>query len=126
MFEEIYTHFDAGRHGEILNLRMTAQQIRHPEPASVFKTEVLEAVDKDRPRALIIDFTHVTYLGSSMFAALLSLRGELERRGVLYAVCGLHPDVELASNIVGLPRLVATYDDTHAAREAIQKALEPR
>lgn len=126
MFEEVFTHFDAARRDGICTLRVTTPQIRHPEPAEVFKTEVLEAVDKEPPRALIIDFAHVNYLGSSMFAALISLRGEMERRGVLYAICALHPDVELASNIVGLPRLIATYDDVHAARDAVRKALEPR
>ncbi len=125
MFEEIYTHFDAGTNNEICTIRVTTKQLRHPEPAEVFKNEVLEVLEKTHPRGLLIDFAHVNFMGSTMFAAMLSIRMETERRGILYAISALHPDVELVSNIVGIPRLIATYDDAHAARDALTKALHP-
>jgi anti-anti-sigma factor len=124
MSDEVYTHFEVKSRDGICTVRVTSNQIRHPEAAEVFKAELMEVLEREQPRALVIDFEGVNYLGSSIFAVLIAMRGELETRGILYAICGLHPDVELASNIVGLPRLVAMYDDVAAAREAVRQVLE--
>lgn len=119
MSPEVYSFFDAKLVQNTLEIVTTARQIRHPEPAQTFRDEVFEAVEKYHPTNVLIDLGVTSFLGSSMFAVLISLKQAFDKRELPLYLCSLHPEVQLAASIVGLAKVIPVFENAHEAYRSI-------
>jgi anti-sigma B factor antagonist len=64
---------------------------------------------------IVLDFTHVQYVSSSMLAQLAKLEREVEQAKGHLRICGLGPILRDTFRIGHFDRLFAIYDDLEAA-----------
>ncbi len=117
-WSQSFAHFSVKHHGPVLVLHVHGPEIRHPTPAAELKADVLSLLEKDGHKALVLDLTNVRYMSSTGFAVLLSLAEKVKAAGGQFKICSMSPDVAVGANIIGLGRLIDTYEDVSAAVES--------
>ncbi|HZW34003.1 MAG TPA: STAS domain-containing protein, partial [Isosphaeraceae bacterium] len=65
---------------------------------------------------ILLDFSHVQYLSSSMLAQLTKLQREVEQARGRLKICGLGPILQDTFRIGHFEHLFAIYDDCESAR----------
>src|SRR5262249_53786205 len=108
-------YFSAKQRGGVLVVFAHGPEIRHPEPASEFGADLLKLVEKHGHKAILIDLTKMRYLSSTRFTVLLRTADNIQAAGGRLKICGLHPDVAIGANIIGLGRLVDIFPDEDEA-----------
>jgi stage II sporulation protein AA (anti-sigma F factor antagonist) len=106
--------------GGILVARVVAHDIRHPPQAQELSRELAEGLREYGPTRLVIDLRDVKYLGSAAFGVLVNLGQKMRASGGQVKLCGLHPEVQIGANIIGLGRVVEIHDDERAALASFQ------
>jgi anti-sigma B factor antagonist len=89
----------------------------------LFASDVVEEIGKelhslrtDRGyQKILLDFTHVQYVSSTMLAQLTTLEQEVEHAKGKLKLCGLGPVLKDTFRISHLERIFAIYDDVEAA-----------
>ena len=99
----------------ILLARVLAPSIRQPSQSQQLGRELDEGLRQFGGTRLVIDLAAVKYLDSSAFGALVALAQRLRAAGGQVKVCGLHPDVQVGANIIGLGRVVPIHADEESA-----------
>jgi len=90
-------------------------EIRHPTPAQEFGADVFALFDRGGHKDILLDLTPVRYISSTGYAVLVGLAKRIGEAGGRIKVCGLHPDVQVGANIIGLGRVVETYAEQDEA-----------
>ena len=72
------------------------------------------ATDRSNTK-IVLDFTHVQYLSSSMLAQLAKLERQVEQTKGHLRICGLGPILQDTFRIGHFDRLFAIYDDLKSA-----------
>jgi anti-anti-sigma factor len=120
MADPAYSYFDVKHHDDVAILRAKVHEIRHPPAAREFGAEVESFLERDDARRLLIDLYRTEYLGSTAFATLITLARKLAADGGALKLCGLHPDVLVGANIIGLGRIVEVHPDEASALAAFR------
>jgi anti-sigma B factor antagonist len=77
--------------------------------------ELSSLVTKRGYSRILLDFTHVQYLSSSMLAQLAKLQREVEQAKGRLKICGLGPILQDTFRISHFAHLFAIYDDCKSA-----------
>ena len=72
--------------------------------------ELYTLVEKKDRRKLVLDFTEVKFLSSSMLGVLLNVRGKLDRVKGKVVLCGLQPDLYKVFKITKLDKMFPFYE----------------
>jgi|SRR6516225_9929032 anti-anti-sigma factor len=104
-------HFRLRHRDGIAIAELHGPEIRHPGPAIEMGTDLRRLVADQKPKGLLVDLARVLYLCSSGFGALLETSRKAQAAGTRMTICGIHPDVAVGANILGLGRLIDTYGD---------------
>ena len=78
----------------------------------------LDRIIAQRPEAVLLDLTQLTFLASIGMRLLVNLRRNVVSRGGTLKVFGLHPDVESALRTACLLELLNVYPTREAALDA--------
>lgn len=113
--EDVSTHFRYRHKGQIAVIEVVGPEIRQPEPAMELGADLARFLQQERPKGVLVELGRVRYLCSTAFAVLIDAARKAAADGVPLKICGLHPDVEVGAKILGLSRLIETYDNEHAA-----------
>ena len=89
----------------------------------LFASDVVEDIGKELNSLLtdrgyqkiLLDFTHVQYVSSTMLAQITKLEREVEQAKGKLKLCGLGPVLKDTLRISHLERMFAIYDDADAA-----------
>ncbi len=115
MASEAFDSFDLERAGDVAVFRVRVKEMRHPQSAQQFGTEVRAALQAAGLKNALIDLKPVEYVGSTAFATLLNLSKSVSAGGGSLKICGLHPDVLVGANILGLGKAVEIFDNRQSA-----------
>jgi anti-anti-sigma factor len=109
------THFRMRHKGQIAIVELIGPEIRQPEPAIELGGDLVRLLEEDRPKGVLVEMGRVRYLCSSAFAVLIEGCRKAAAIGIPFKLSGIHPDVEVGAKILGLGRLIETYEDERAA-----------
>jgi anti-anti-sigma factor len=112
---EFSSHFRVKNRDGVLILDVHGPEIRQPEPALELGADIRKLVDQEKPRGILVDLGRVRYMCSTGFGALLEAFRTADAAGCRLKVCGLHPDVAVGANILGLGRVIETFADERSA-----------
>jgi anti-anti-sigma factor len=73
----------------VLVLTVTGPSIQGEEVAEALRKEMLAAVDRAKPKGIVIDLSRARYVSSIAFWPLLSLRRRQQEQGGRLIICGL-------------------------------------
>lgn len=79
-----------------------------------------EAIDKHRPADLIIDFTRVRFLSSTMLGLLVDIWRRMKEYGGRIRICGIDPQLTRVFRITHLDRIFEFSTDQASAVEAMK------
>ena len=77
--------------------------------------ELYALVDQQAQRKIILDFTPVRFMSSSMIGVLLSLRKKAEEIKGKVVICGLRSELHKVFNIMKLENILTFADNEHKA-----------
>jgi len=80
-----------------------------------FQDYLHDLIEENRVK-IVLDLTRVDYIGSSGLSTLLTVAGELKRKGGGLALAGAQPLAREAMEIFGLLKLVNAYDTVEEAK----------
>ncbi len=80
--------------------------------------ESLHAMIRKKPRRLVVDLAHVSYIDSSGLAVLIEAMQKVEAYGGKFALAGLDQDVRIIFEIAKLDQVFQIFPDTDAALAA--------
>lgn len=115
MASEDYEYFELDSKDGVALIRVLAREMRHPQSAQQFGSEVRAALQSLGLKNAVIDLKNVEYVGSTAFATLLTLGKAIAAQGGALKICDLHPDVQVGANILGLGKAVEIFDSRHDA-----------
>lgn len=101
--------------GGVAVARVLDEEIRQPAAAADLGADLGRLAGEGGPRRVVVDLGRARYLCSSAFAVLVNFARKVEASGGAVRLCGLHPDVAVGANIIGLGRVVPIHDDRDAA-----------
>jgi len=103
--------------------QIVVQQIKDVTIATFHASRILDAaqveeigdelyalVDKKDRRKVVLDFTDVKFLSSSMLGVLLNLRGRADKVKGRVVLCGLKPDLHKVFKITKIDKLFDFFD----------------
>jgi anti-anti-sigma factor len=103
-------HFDAEDVGDATVARVRDREIRHPEAAVALGAQLRGLVEQHGRTRIVVDLHHCHYLGSTAFAALLTLGRLLMQHGGRMALCRVTPDVQIGARIIGIEQVAPMFD----------------
>jgi anti-anti-sigma factor len=103
--------------GEVTVVRFTGKRLVDEAVVDKVGRELLRLTGDPGRTRMLLDFTAVECLSSTVLATLLSLRKALVRQSGRLAVCGLQPDVREVFALTGLEGPLNVY---RAEQEALQ------
>jgi anti-sigma B factor antagonist len=80
--------------------------------------ESLHAIIREKPRWLVVDLAHVSYIDSSGLAVLIEGMQNVEAYGGRFALAGLGQDVRIIFEIAKLDQVFQIFPDVDAALAA--------
>jgi anti-sigma B factor antagonist len=80
--------------------------------------ESLHAIIREKPRRLVVDLAHVSYIDSSGLAVLIEGMQNVEAYGGKFALAGLGEDVRTIFEIANLDQVFQIFPDVDAALAA--------
>ena len=90
--------------------RLTSREIRHPEVAVALEPQLRGLVEEHGRTRIVIDLGPCHYLGSTAFAAILTLGKLLKKQDGKLALCGVDPDVRIGARIIGIEQVAPIFD----------------
>ncbi len=106
--------------GQVTIVRITSKRLLEaPQVDGVSQNLLRLASDPGRAR-MLLDFTAVECLSSSVLAALLSLRRALLGQGGRLALCGLRPELREVFAIAGLERPLNVFGTEQEALQSFE------
>ncbi len=108
-------YFRLRQAGDVAVFEVQVRELRQPSAAQDFGAAVQQAIDAGTTRKVLLDLSDTEYLCSTAFAVLFGLGKSLQEAGGALRLCGLHRDVQIGANIIGLGRYVPCFDTEHAA-----------
>jgi anti-anti-sigma factor len=100
---------------DIVYVEVLTKDLNGPELATELGQELAEVNSQAWATRAVVDFSSVRYMSSTGFAVLFRIVKDAKAQGHLVKLCGLHPDVRVGADILGLGHMVEIYLDDYAA-----------
>jgi anti-anti-sigma factor len=102
MPEPSYRHLTTAGDGDVLVLTLTDPLLLDEEVVDGVQADLVAAVDRHRPRQVVLDLQHVRAMGSAAFRPVISLHRRLREAGGELVLCGLADAVADIFHLTGL------------------------
>ncbi len=115
-----HKHFDVETDQDVTIVRLSDPKLHDMILITELHDELLEYVEQQRPRKLLIDFTCVTQCSSAVINSVLLTRKRLMSYQGVMQLCSMHPQVRQAFRIL---KLDGTLFQIHEALPDALRAL---
>ncbi len=82
-------------------------------------SKILDYIDKNNPKLVIIDFEEVKFFSSQVLGMLLNLKGRLEKRGGKLLISSINPQLYRVFRITNLDKIFRFFPDRESANKHI-------
>lgn len=114
------------KYGAITVATVCASRVIDSASVTEFGDEVLAFIE-DRPGTyLLLNFTKVDYMSSSMLTELLRFRDEFRRRGGSMRICGLRKEMRQVFEVTKLDKIFHIEDDYKRCLKGFNEEVESR
>ena len=101
--------------GGVVVANFTDASILDAQAIESIGQQLYELVDEKAQRKILLDFSRVRFLSSSMLGVLISLQKKAQAIKGQVAICSLIPDLKKPFKITHLDKLFKFYDDEEEA-----------
>jgi anti-anti-sigma factor len=101
--------------GDVTIVRITLAEIADEKVAQQIGQQLLDLVETQGRRQLILNFAQVRMMTSTMLAKLLQLRKKMDAAGGRVALCETNPELHEVLDALRLPQLFSIYDEEEQA-----------
>jgi anti-sigma B factor antagonist len=108
--------------GNVTVVRITLAEIWDEKTAEQIGQQLVDLVVKQGCRQLILNFSQVRMMTSTMLAKLLGLRKRMDAVGGRLALCETHPELHEVLDTLRLPQLFSIYEEEGQALHAQRSA----
>jgi len=115
-----FKHFDAKRRRDVIEIRLVNPAFYDVDSYAELWEELIDFVEQERPRKLLVDFSRVEYCSTAVMNALLIAQKHLQSDGGLMKLYGMNDSVREAFQRLNLD---GTAFDIHAGESAAIPAL---
>ena len=112
--------FDETRDGDIVIVRPTVRQL-NASVAPRLRAH-METLVRDGNHRLILHLGDVDFVDSTALGAIVAIRKALDTRGH-FMLCGARDTVRAMLEVTRMDRVLRTFDDESAAKEAMLRAV---
>jgi anti-sigma B factor antagonist len=105
----------------ILTIQFLAERLMDEGQLKRISTDLLALLDKSTQRQVILDFSKVKFMSSSMLGKLVQLHKKCKEYKVKLKLCGISPDIYEVFKITKLHKLFDLESDEASARKAFLK-----
>ena len=101
--------------GGVVVANFTDASILDAQAIEAIGLQLYELIDEQAQRKILLDFSRVRFLSSSLLGVLISLRKKAEAIKGQVAICGLRKDLKKPFKITHLDKLFKFYDEEEEA-----------
>jgi anti-sigma B factor antagonist len=106
--------------GDALVVRFTQARMLDEAQIQALGRQLLDLVDKDGCRKLVLNFARVTSLVSTMLAKLVMLHKRMKAAGGRLALCCFDANIDQTIRTLKLDRIFAIFPDEQEALQGLQ------
>jgi anti-sigma B factor antagonist len=106
---------------DVAVVEILTKEMHSPSQARELGAELALVMAQDWAKRLLVNFRHVSFLGSTGFAALFTLVSQAKTEGRQVRFCDMKPPVRLGAEIVGLDKVAEIHDNESSALLAFAK-----
>jgi len=110
-----YCHLEVEKNGDVIVVRLGKHRVLDELTVKKISDELLGVGDRPDCRHLLLDFSGVTQLSSSLLGQLLKLRRKIEPQGENLRLCGLNLQLRSVFATTRLDRLFDIMDNEAGA-----------
>jgi anti-anti-sigma factor len=100
-----YCHLEVGKDGDVIVVRLGKYQVLDELTVNEISDELLGVADRPDCHRLLLDFSGVTRLSSTMLERLVKLHRKMEPKGEKLGLCGVNPQLRPVFTTTRLDRL---------------------
>ena len=117
-----YCHLEVGENGDVIVVRLGKHPVLDELTVNKISDELLGVADRPDCHRLLLDFSGVVHLSSSMLAKLATLHGKMEPKGEKLRLCGVNSRLR---SVFAITRLDGLFDITDSEAAGAIKAVVP-
>jgi anti-sigma B factor antagonist len=106
---------------DILTIRLTDERLIEPEHLKRLFDDLNTLLGKTNEQQVILDFTPVKFMASSMLSKLVALNKKCQEFKVKLKLCGVSPDIMQVFKITKLNKVFDIQSDEPTARKSFSK-----
>ena len=111
MAEPSFKHISPTMEGDVVVVLIETKEFQQPMMAQELGNELSRVMPEFHAKKVVLDFAHVTYLGSVAFAALSRAVKNVKSAGGQIKFCNMANSVERATNIIFSVDIVGSQND---------------
>jgi anti-anti-sigma factor len=115
-----FQHIKTSMVDDVAVVEVLAKELRFPPQAQELGDELALVSGQEWAKKLLVNMSHVKYLGSTGFAVLFSLVKRSNEQGHEVRFCSLHPDVRIGADIIGLDKVASIHETEREGLEAFE------
>jgi anti-anti-sigma factor len=127
MAESVYRHMSSQRHEAALVATIQEKMLRDAAICYALRDELALAIDATGAENVVLDLSHVQFIGSVGFLAFLGVRRRLDRGRVV--LCGMSDNIREMFRLCGLiaqgPGKQAPLEEADTVDTALQQCSKP-
>ena len=112
--------FDVVQHGDVTVLRLADSAYFDVPEYEAMRDRLLDFVEREQPRRVVVDFSSVQYCSTAVVASLLMVKNRVESQGGQIKLCGMNNTVRDAFRML---KLDGTLFDIHGVETAAIEAF---
>jgi anti-sigma B factor antagonist len=110
-----FEHIKTSMVEDVAVAEVLPHELRFPQQAQELGKELTLVASQSWANRLLVNMSRVKYISSTGFAVLMSLVKQARDQGSRVKICGLHPEVRIGADIIGLDKIAELHDTEHEA-----------
>ena len=112
---------DSSSEDGILTIRLTDERLMEEGQLKRIQDELLALLGKTTEQKVVLDFTPVQFMSSSMLGKLVQVHKKCNEYEVKLKLCGIDPEIQKVFKITNLHKLFDIQSNESAARKSFSK-----
>ena len=117
-----FKHIRVSMVKDVAVVEIRTKELHGPIPAQELGAELALVTAQDWARRLLVNFRRVSFLSSTVFAALFKLVRRAKAEGRQVKFCGVEPGVRLGAEIIGVDKITEIHSNESSALLAFEQA----
>jgi anti-anti-sigma factor len=105
----------------ILTIQLTDERLMEEGQLKRIQDELMKLLGKTTEQKVVLDFTPVKFMSSSMLGKLVQVHKKCKEFKVKLKLCGIDPEIQKVFKITNLHKLFEIEADETAARKSFSK-----